>query len=103
MSDQILEEIEGKLQGAESHSRPSFVIATAHVAYLLAELREAHAAVRAARFVVSVREAELLKLKGPCSNNDCTLHYAHSGPCNEDRTQTRAAVADATGGERGHE
>lgn len=62
-----------------------------------AELRKAHAAVRAARFVVSVREAELLKLKGPCSNNECTLHYAHSGPCNEDRTQARAAVAAANG------
>jgi hypothetical protein len=30
-----------------------------------------------------LRERELLELKGPCSNKECRLHYAHSGPCNE--------------------
>lgn len=35
----------------------------------------------AARFVCQVREKELLDLKGPCSNDRCRLHYAHSGPC----------------------
>ena len=35
----------------------------------------------AARAVRGYREAELLTIKGPCSRGDCTLHYAHSGPC----------------------
>jgi hypothetical protein len=35
----------------------------------------------AARFVCAERERELLDLKGPCSTNNCRLHYAHSGPC----------------------
>jgi len=42
--------------------------------YLLAKLK-------AARFVCAERERELLELKGPCSNDACRLHYAHSGPC----------------------
>jgi hypothetical protein len=33
----------------------------------------------ALRAVLADREKELLDLKGPCST--CTLHYAHSGPC----------------------
>lgn len=31
--------------------------------------------------VLRVREAELLALKGPCRTDGCTLHRAHSGPC----------------------
>ena len=37
------------------------------------------------RFVLQEREAELLKLKGRCSNKRCRLHYAHYGPCDEFR------------------
>jgi hypothetical protein len=36
---------------------------------------------RATQAVLRDREAELLALKGPCSNRDCRLHHAHSGPC----------------------
>lgn len=36
---------------------------------------------RACKKVLIERERELLELKGPCSNKSCTLHYAHSGPC----------------------
>ncbi len=31
--------------------------------------------------VLADREAELLELKGPCSDPECRLHYAHRGPC----------------------
>lgn len=31
--------------------------------------------------ILTERERELLQLKGPCSNEKCRLHYAHSGPC----------------------
>ena len=34
------------------------------------------------RHILADREAELFRLKGPCSNKSCSLHYAHSGPCN---------------------
>lgn len=38
---------------------------------------------QAVKSVLADREAELLKLKGPCSSasQGCPLHYAHSGPC----------------------
>lgn len=36
---------------------------------------------KAFQTVLADRERELLTLKGPCSNQDCRLHYAHSGPC----------------------
>lgn len=45
---------------------------------------EAQHALAAARMVLAEREAELLQLKGPCSNVravPCRLHYAHRGPC----------------------
>ncbi len=42
-------------------------------AYLLAATKD----------VLADRERELLKLKGPCSNRRCRLHYAHSGPCDQ--------------------
>lgn len=35
----------------------------------------------AAKTVLADREAELLRLKGPCRVAACRLHYAHSGPC----------------------
>jgi hypothetical protein len=35
------------------------------------------------QFVLAERERELLELKGPCSNQSCPLHYAHSGPCDQ--------------------
>lgn len=31
--------------------------------------------------ILADREAELFKLKGPCREHACRLHYAHSGPC----------------------
>lgn len=37
--------------------------------------------IAALRAVIAARERELLELKGPCSNSGCTLHYAHTGPC----------------------
>ena len=33
--------------------------------------------------ILAERERELLELKGPCSNEKCGLHYAHSGTCGE--------------------
>ncbi|UGL63300.1 hypothetical protein SEA_TOKKI_77 [Arthrobacter phage Tokki] len=33
--------------------------------------------------VLRIRERELLKLKGPCSNKACRLHNSHEGPCDE--------------------
>jgi hypothetical protein len=38
----------------------------------------------AAHTVLRDRDAELLKLKGPCrwAKDGCRLHWAHSGPCN---------------------
>ena len=36
--------------------------------------------VEALRRVLAERERELLELKGPCSVDRCSLHYAHSGP-----------------------
>lgn len=47
------------------------------------EYKEAFA--QATRFVLAERERELLLLKGPCSNRDCRLHYAHAGPCDTTR------------------
>lgn len=35
----------------------------------------------ALKVVLADRERELWDLKGPCSNKECRLHYAHSGPC----------------------
>ena len=32
--------------------------------------------------VLSYREAELMEARGPCRVEGCTLHAAHSGPCN---------------------
>jgi 3-deoxy-D-arabino-heptulosonate 7-phosphate (DAHP) synthase len=37
--------------------------------------------VMALESVLRERERELLEIKGPCSNSDCGLHYAHRGPC----------------------
>jgi hypothetical protein len=37
----------------------------------------------ALRAVLAEREAELLQIKGHCSNGRCRLHYAHRGPCEE--------------------
>jgi len=44
-------------------------------------LKKARYKLEALRSVLDIREAELLELKGPCSNTHCRLHYAHSGPC----------------------
>ena len=34
-----------------------------------------------ARRLVRTRETELLEIKGPCSNSECSLYYGHRGPC----------------------
>jgi hypothetical protein len=47
----------------------------------LAKAIEKAAHIGATRAVLADREAELLRLKGPCSSTGCRLHYAHSGPC----------------------
>lgn len=39
------------------------------------------------QFVLQEREAELLKLKGPCRAPQCRLHHAHRGPCDTRRPQ----------------
>lgn len=44
-------------------------------------MAEVQARIRALTSVLADRERELLQLKGPCSNKQCSLHYAHSGPC----------------------
>ncbi|AYN57897.1 hypothetical protein PP640_gp45 [Arthrobacter phage Faja] len=36
----------------------------------------------ATQSILKDRERELLEVKGPCSHAACSLHYAHSGPCN---------------------
>ncbi|HKU03970.1 MAG TPA: hypothetical protein VJQ80_14275 [Arthrobacter sp.] len=38
--------------------------------------------IRLLRHVLRDRERELLALKGPCRDKQCSLHYAHYGPCN---------------------
>lgn len=43
----------------------------------------------AAKAVRADREAELLKLKGPCRVAGCRLHYAHSGPCDIGESECR--------------
>lgn len=48
---------------------------------------------RATQAVLAYREAELLRLKGPCST--CRLHYAHSGPCDIRDELTTAEQEDA--------
>ncbi len=39
------------------------------------------------QFVLAEREAELLKLKGPCRAPKCRLHFAHHGPCDTRRPE----------------
>ena len=46
-----------------------------------ARLATAEAKLAATRAVCAERERELLALKGPCSNRNCSLHFAHAGPC----------------------
>lgn len=41
--------------------------------------------------VLRIRERELLKLKGPCSNEACRLHKAHDGPCDERNGKTNVS------------
>lgn len=47
-----------------------------------AEVKSLRNKIDSLKRLLADRELELLKLKGPCSNNRCNLHYAHSGPCN---------------------
>jgi hypothetical protein len=48
---------------------------------LIAECSYLRTKLSACRSVMADRERELLLLKGPCSSSKCSLHYAHSGPC----------------------
>lgn len=43
--------------------------------------------IRMLESIIAIRDKELLEVKGPCSNKDCRLHYAHAGPC-ADRSPT---------------
>jgi hypothetical protein len=45
------------------------------------EYRDLHAKLAATKAVLAERERELRELKGYCSTMACSLHYAHSGPC----------------------
>lgn len=47
----------------------------AEVRFLIRRLEQA-------RRIVRTREAELLEIKGPCSNSECSFYYGHRGPCN---------------------
>jgi hypothetical protein len=33
--------------------------------------------------ILRIREKELMKLQGPCTNDKCRLHKDHAGPCDE--------------------
>ncbi len=57
--------------------------ATVHIS--IADLDVVKRRVKQLQSMLYDREAELLELKGPCSNSYCRLHYAHSGPCNVER------------------
>lgn len=48
---------------------------------LNAQLAAKDAKIAGLRRILRDRENELLLAKGPCSNGSCSLHYAHSGPC----------------------
>lgn len=48
--------------------------------------KEVEAVLKSVRNVLRERERELLELKGPCSTKNCTLHFAHSGPCDIQQT-----------------
>lgn len=63
----------------------NFSDAIAHQAEILAA--NGYGKLGPTQFVLREREAELLKLKGPCSNKTCPLHYAHSGPCDTRRPE----------------
>lgn len=45
------------------------------------DMNRANDRIAALESALADRERELLELKGPCSNAKCSLHYAHSGPC----------------------
>lgn len=47
-----------------------------------AEVRFLIARLESTQHVLADRERELLAIRGQCSADACTLHYAHFGPCN---------------------
>lgn len=51
-------------------------------AYFKRHAQQFEARVKALESILNDREAELLEVKGPCRNKDCSLHFAHRGPCN---------------------
>lgn len=51
------------------------------ISFWALENKNLRALLAATDAVCGYREEELLKLKGPCSTDECRLHYAHSGPC----------------------
>lgn len=59
---------------------------TVHLADL-PEMKALAAQLNATRFVLDVREKELLDVKGPCINGQCRLHLEHSGPCEVDANE----------------
>jgi len=68
-------------QVSKSDAVPSSIGGRNAVDTLASKLEEYIDANRRLQNVLSWREAELLELKGHCSNKACRLHYAHSGPC----------------------
>jgi hypothetical protein len=57
----------------ESTGQPLVVLADPH--------KECEAEIRGLRAILEIRERELRDAKGPCSSKRCSLHRAHSGPC----------------------
>lgn len=47
-----------------------------------AEVRFLIARLEATQRILADRERELLAVQGHCYLGGCSLHYAHSGPCN---------------------
>lgn len=67
-------------------------------------LGSAEALLGATRAVLAEREAELLELKGPCTNGSCPLHLAHRGPCGQRPRNVHCSnCGDTRGGPVGHE
>lgn len=52
------------------------------------------------RSILQERERELLEAKGHCRNTYCSLHCAHSGPCNMAAQTSTRRIATAKDGKK---
>ena len=68
---------------ARSYERGRLSVLTRIQELDLSACADCEAELSAARTVLADRERELMEIKGPCSNESCRSHYAHSGPCDE--------------------